>query len=105
MTFDSEIERYKKNLKGIADWQDESAVGFLAFRRQAIFYIDDDVQDAIDFTDWPIDESAILVPDIKGRTFLGWYYDAGDGNEIPIGEYVPGANEREICFNAKFAED
>ncbi len=105
VTFDSEIERYKQFLTKVTDWLDENAPQILLVYKQAYFVIDGSIEDALDFTEWPIDESLIPVPEIEGRTFLGWYHDSGDGKEISINDYVPAKDEIEVYFNAKFAED
>ena len=104
VTFDSEIERFKKLLTEMTDWQDENAAQNLVVYKQAIFMIDGSVQDAVNFTDWPLDESVIPVPEFDGKTFLGWYHISDDGKEVSINEYVPAKGEREIYFTAKFAD-
>ncbi|MBR2826212.1 MAG: CotH kinase family protein [Erysipelotrichaceae bacterium] len=104
VTFDSEIERYKKLIAEIAGWHDENASQILVVYKQAIFMIGDNIQDAINFTDWPIDESQIPIPEVDGKTFIGWYHDSGDGKEVSINDYVPARNEREIYFTAKFED-
>ncbi|MBR2556182.1 MAG: hypothetical protein IKE94_15135 [Aeriscardovia sp.] len=87
-----------------ADWQDENVAQNLVVYKQAIFMIDGSVQDAVNFTDWPLDESVIPVPEVDGKTFLGWYHISDDGKEVSINEYVPAKGEREIYFTAKFTD-
>ena len=104
VTFDSEIERYKNLLTTLADWYEENASTILVVNKQAIFMIDGNVQDAINFTEWPIDESEIPVAEIDGKTFVGWYHVSDDGKEVSIKDYVPGKDEREVYFTAKFED-